>query len=144
MANPSFSPSSGVPAFGVWPWPHLTAQLSLPHPPPGVVIKRLWSFCCKEQKGKKKSKKRQKTQTEEEKKKKKRQKKKRKRKKPHTQKRFKKKRKKDINWHQLTFCTFCRIELLVVLTYCYVNYLSLLPCKDICVYFCSFIQFAVV
>ena len=31
-ANPSFSPSSGVPAFGVWPWPHLTAQLSLPDP----------------------------------------------------------------------------------------------------------------
>lgn len=99
MAFSSRCPPRPVSGHG----PNLNVQLSLPTPP-GVVIKRLWSFCCKEQKEKKikkstKKKRKKKHKQEEEKSNKK-----RKEKKTHTD--LKKKKKRDINWHQLTFLYF--------------------------------------
>jgi hypothetical protein len=61
LGSSCFLPVSS--AFGVWPRPHLSVQLSLPTPP-GVVLNRLWSFCCKEQKEKKILKKDQKIKNE--------------------------------------------------------------------------------
>ena len=115
-----------------------------PPPLPVLLLNVCGASAARNKKKKKKSKKRQKNTNRRGKKRQKKKKKKKEEKKNHTHRRDLKKRKK--KRHTLApvnfLVLFCRIELLVVLTYCYVNYLSLLPCKDICVYFCSFIQFA--